>query len=224
VDERLTPEVKQRSITQTEANEGCLMSSRVEVRAPSLLSEVAGGPGGGGTPAFAELVLLGSVTLLAVVAVWLAAATALTVLAQTARWADRVAGRLARAVTPPLLRTLVAGACGATLAAPAATAPASAGPPEAAPPPAAGPPLLPLPDRPVGTGRADLRAGGVRPVLVRPGDTLWDIAATHLPRGAADARVARAWPRWFRINRVRIGPDPHLIRPSTQLRVPPRFR
>lgn len=57
-------------------------------------------------------------------------------------------------------------------------------------------------------------------VVVRPGDTLWDIARRHLPRGATDAQVARAWPRWYAANRAVIGPDPALIRPGQRLRPP----
>lgn len=57
-------------------------------------------------------------------------------------------------------------------------------------------------------------------VVVRRGDTLWDIARRHLPAGASDAQVARAWPRWYAANRAVIGSDPALIRPGQRLRVP----
>ena len=52
---------------------------------------------------------------------------------------------------------------------------------------------------------------------VRAGDTLWSIAAAHLPEGATDQEIARAWPRWWRANRAVIGPDPALIRPGQHL-------
>lgn len=55
---------------------------------------------------------------------------------------------------------------------------------------------------------------------VRPGDSLWSIAAAHLPAGAAPGDVARAWPRWWRVNRQVVGDDPDLIRPGQLLRVP----
>ncbi len=55
---------------------------------------------------------------------------------------------------------------------------------------------------------------------VRSGDTLWSIAARHLPRGASDAQIARAWPRWWQANRSVIGPDPGLIRPRQVLIAP----
>lgn len=58
------------------------------------------------------------------------------------------------------------------------------------------------------------------PVIVRRGDTLWDIAARHLGEGATDAQIARVWPRWWAANREVIGPDPDLILPGTRL-VPP---
>jgi len=58
--------------------------------------------------------------------------------------------------------------------------------------------------------------------VVRPGDTLWDIARRHLPSAATDRDVARAWPRWYAVNRTVIGPDPSFLRPGTRLRVPGR--
>ena len=59
-------------------------------------------------------------------------------------------------------------------------------------------------------------------VVVRPGDTLWDIARRHLPASATSSDVARAWPRWYAANRAVIGPDPALLRPGTRLRSPDR--
>ena len=67
---------------------------------------------------------------------------------------------------------------------------------------------------------------GARPalVVVRPGDTLWDLSAAAL-RGAgepepSDARIAQAWPRWWAANRDVVGPDPDLILPGMQLTPP----
>jgi hypothetical protein len=57
-------------------------------------------------------------------------------------------------------------------------------------------------------------------VVVAPGDTLWGLARRHLHRGATDAEIARAWPRWYRANRAVIGPDPNLLLPGMRLRVP----
>lgn len=57
-------------------------------------------------------------------------------------------------------------------------------------------------------------------VTVASGDTLWAIAARHLPAGADDARIAAAWPVWYAANAVRIGSDPDLIRPGLVLSVP----
>lgn len=65
-------------------------------------------------------------------------------------------------------------------------------------------------------------ARAVEVVVVRPGDTLWDIARRHLPAGATDAQVARAWPRWYAANRAVIGPDPDVIQPGQRLRAPVR--
>ncbi len=59
-----------------------------------------------------------------------------------------------------------------------------------------------------------------REVVVHRGDTLWSIAAHHLGAQASDAEIARAWPRWFDLNRDLIGDDPDLILPGQILRVP----
>ncbi|MDQ0373288.1 LysM peptidoglycan-binding domain-containing protein [Cellulomonas humilata] len=57
-------------------------------------------------------------------------------------------------------------------------------------------------------------------VVVAAGDSLWSIAARHLPPGATDAQVAAAWPRWYAVNAAAIGADPDLIRPGQVLAVP----
>lgn len=55
--------------------------------------------------------------------------------------------------------------------------------------------------------------------LVKPGDTLWDIAAEVL--GTADIRrIARYWPSIHKANRDAIGNDPHLITPGAILALP----
>ena len=57
-------------------------------------------------------------------------------------------------------------------------------------------------------------------VVVAPGDSLWAIAARHLPPGATDAEIAAAWPRWYEANAATIGADPDVIRPGQVLVVP----
>jgi nucleoid-associated protein YgaU len=58
-------------------------------------------------------------------------------------------------------------------------------------------------------------------VVVRRGDTLWDIAARHLGIRATVARVAAEWPRWYHANRTVIGPDPDHLEPGQRLHPPP---
>lgn len=70
----------------------------------------------------------------------------------------------------------------------------------------------------VGTPRA--RVAADEAVVVRRGDTLWDIAQRHLPAGATTAQVAAEWPRWFAANRSVIGADPDLLLPGTRLVAP----
>lgn len=56
-------------------------------------------------------------------------------------------------------------------------------------------------------------------VTVQRGDSLWRIAAEHLP-GASNAEIAAAWPRWYEANRAVIGAEPALIHPGQVLQVP----
>lgn len=76
---------------------------------------------------------------------------------------------------------------------------------------------LPLPDRTTGVVHAVRHSPGL--VTVRRGDTLWSIAALHLPADADDAQVDRTWRSLYAGNRDRVGPDPDLIRPGTELRL-----
>ncbi|NUR09821.1 MAG: LysM peptidoglycan-binding domain-containing protein, partial [Nocardioidaceae bacterium] len=73
------------------------------------------------------------------------------------------------------------------------------------------------PGPPVGTPR---RAPAAASVVVRPGDSLWAIAARHLPPSASVADTARAVHRLYAANADRIGPDPDLVRPGTPLVLP----
>lgn len=148
-------------------------------------------------------------------------------LAGTALALSRLPGRvggLARGLCPALgarvLAGILGGAAAGVLAAPAAASAASG--PATWPsldwaPATAAPASTPAPV-PV---RADPPPRPLPPlVTVRPADTLWRIAAEHLPPGASDAAVAAAWPRWYAANRAVIGADPDLLHPGERLRAP----
>jgi len=142
---------------------------------------------------------------------------------------------------PRRVRRLVVLGLGVTLAAGGTAGPAlaagSPGPGAAPTSAAAALSGLPLPDRTTGVdltataatpslrpvpARSSGRSGSVRPatVVVRPGDSLWALAAALLPAGADDAEITAAWHRLHRVNADVIGEDPDLIRPGTRLRVP----
>lgn len=114
---------------------------------------------------------------------------------------------------PAGLRRLVLAGCGVALA--AGAAPALAAGDDASqgmPPLVAG---LPFPARPT-----DLPATTGHTVVVRPGDSLWAITASHLPADASDAAVCAGWHRLYERNRAVVGDDPSLIRPGQQLALP----
>ena len=69
-----------------------------------------------------------------------------------------------------------------------------------------------------GAGRPTAAPG----YTVEAGDTLWDIAAAHLPPAERSVgRVHRYWQQVYRANRRVIGADPDLIHPGTRLDVGP---
>lgn len=57
-------------------------------------------------------------------------------------------------------------------------------------------------------------------VVVVAGDSLWAIAARHLPPESTDAQIAEAWPQWYDANTATIGADPGRILPGQVLAVP----
>jgi hypothetical protein len=76
-------------------------------------------------------------------------------------------------------------------------------------------PPLPRSAAPLQANRAPAsRASHGGQVSVRPGDSLWLIAARRLGAHASAAQIADAWPRWYSRNEAVIGDDPALIRPG----------
>lgn len=85
-----------------------------------------------------------------------------------------------------------------------------------------------VPDRPTAGAAVrytDVRSGQPvrvpRRVVVKPGDTLWSVAAAELGPRATPQDIASRWPAWYAANRQLIGPHPDLIRPGQVLRIPP---
>ncbi|MCL8251785.1 hypothetical protein AERO_10350 [Aeromicrobium fastidiosum] len=177
--------------------------------APSLASDLTERSFPVAAVAAASLVLLG-------LACWTLLVAAAVVLGTSSR--------VVTAVTPVALRrALLVGAAGALTIAPAHA--------EQVPAPAAPRHVvsgLALPDRPDSPATSHRNPTSAAPapgrpaaeVRVRPGDTLWAIAARSLDSEASDAAVADATAAWHRANLDVIGADPDLIRPD-QLLVPP---
>jgi hypothetical protein len=114
----------------------------------------------------------------------------------------------ARRGVPAGLRRLVLAGCGVALVAGASPALATPGP-------------VPLTATPVVVVPATAAPATVAPrVVVRPGDSLWAIAARHLPAGASDRQVADQWHRIYATNRAVIGDDPDVLHPGQRLEIP----
>ena len=214
-----------------------IASLAVAVMAPLLVLVVAGpatiraatSPGADAAAMLAGLaVLVGTAVTLRLV-VTLLAVTVATLPGACGRAGQRVAA----AWSPVLLRGLVRAALGLTVA---------GGPLVAGTAAFADPPIFPTLDRVVATAvapspppvrtapvptrepaRVPTRPAPTAPsmvVIVRTGDTLWDIAARHLPPLHTDADIARSWPRWYAANRSVIGPDAGQIHPGQRLVAP----
>lgn len=56
--------------------------------------------------------------------------------------------------------------------------------------------------------------------VVLPGDTLWDIARSHLPAGATAQQISERWQQIYALNQDLIGEDPNLIHPGQTLTLP----
>lgn len=148
---------------------------------------------------------------------------------------DAARGRSrARRGIPTRLRHLVLGACGVAIVGGVTgslTAPSYAGSADDGRESVlAG---LPLPDRATAVmhvsrvvaeaaHRAERPSGRpASPVVeVRPGDTLWELAVADLPEAADAAAISARWQELYDANRAVIGPDPDLILPGQQLRMP----
>jgi nucleoid-associated protein YgaU len=172
----------------------------------------------------APLIGAGAAVLAGLAAGYLALLAALVLVARRGGCAGRAASRIVRRVAPAGVRcrlALLLGVC-ATAAVGTTAPPAWAGPGTPRPHgrPAAGAAVDPWPAAvPAGLwpGGWGVPAAGPPVVRVRPGETLWSIAAAHLPAPVSDARIAAAWPQWYAANRPSLGPDPNLLMPGTVL-------
>jgi hypothetical protein len=176
-------------------------------------------------------------------AAWLALGIAGATVAALPGSIGRVGHRVARAVLPRTLYRIVAGAAGlgvllSPVLASGAPAPRPGSAVAAMPTPTPQWPSdapVPVPlwptnpaARPTRTpehrraqpSRSAPHRSQPQPVVVRRGDTLWRIAADHLPGHPSAQRIAASWPRWYAANRAVIGADPDLIVPGQHLYPP----
>lgn len=91
---------------------------------------------------------------------------------------------------------------------------------------------LPLPDRPVAAAPLEQNEtppdpptahpadAGPSTITVRPGDTLWLLAALDLPADASPTQITHAWHAWYDANRDVVGADPDLLQPGQVLTAP----
>lgn len=185
---------------------GCLHGALAVARRTTDLAGESG-------QSFATLLVLGCAGAVVAALAWLCVLvlSAAVPLALHARVAPVRRGRAAR---------IVAGVCGLALTAGIAPAGAHEAPTEAVSISRTGPALLhglPLPSRPVADRQAPAAVAVHR---VRPGDTLWAIAAAELGRGASPARIQARWQQIHAANAASV-PDPDLIQVGALLRLPP---
>lgn len=176
-------------------------------------------------------------------AAWLTATVLLILAASLPGLAGTACAALSRRIAPTAVRRAVEVTLGLTVAVSAlGIAPASAAPDDTRSPvtaaagtraagvhPAAAVPELDWPALPAVTtdGPDRLRTSpplAGEPVIVGPGDCLWDIASRQLLAAGtpapSDAEIAQAWPSWWAANRHVVGDDPDLLRPGMRLSPP----
>lgn len=106
----------------------------------------------------------------------------------------------------------------AAVSCPAATAAPAPAPAEAPTPPAGTtPPQQPPADSTTAGASPTSAEPASTTYTVRAGDSLWEITAERLGRGASDADIAAAWPQLWNANRTAVGDDPNRIMPGTVL-------
>lgn len=164
------------------------------------------------------------------VVLWLAVGLCAAVLSHAPGALGTTARRCARIALPRVLYRAAAGAAGlGVLLTPVAAGAHTADDGPLRPP--VPPPTLPTSSVPAPELPASVRPREPAPrpalprpqaadVIVRPGDSLWRVAAAHLASGATEARVAAAWPRWYAANRAEIGPNPDHLTPGQVLHAP----
>ena len=195
---------------------GALTSLALTTLALTLALHVSFPPAGTAYgESFAALLADIAEIVLCVVSAWLAAATALSTLAAT-RGPASMTARIAARMTPRFWARVLGAVVGSSVCLGQVTAHAAYD--ESNSPGIVG---LRLPDRPSGGAAVDVHP---HTRIVRPGDTLWDIAAGELPPESTDADRADAWRRWYAENRSVIGADPDLLLPGTRLHPPSAHR
>jgi hypothetical protein len=182
-------------------------------------------------------------------AAWLAAGLVSAGCTQLPGRCGRLFSGITDLLLPGVVRRLLAGTAGLGLLLAPVTAgadPLGPGPshgPGAPPSPVAWQSPAAAPSWPVNAGSTRAAPDGTSPVdrpssghpatvrpkapphrpdttLVRPGDSLWLIAARRLGPASNAETVAELWPRWYATNRTVIGGDPGLIYPGQLLNAP----
>jgi resuscitation-promoting factor RpfA len=217
------------------ARRALVASTGAAATAVTLLTPATLDAARGAAADLSALVAAAALGLAWVVVVRLLAATVAVLASALPGVSGTLAGRVAHRVSPRFARSTVRIACSLAVAGTplAGSAVAFADPPH---PPAVtrsvpgstvrlvAAPVVPVLDRqvtpPLPQDRQVTQPAPRRVVVVRPGDTLWAIAARELGPRATDAQVAAAWPAWYATNAEVIGPDAGTIRPGQRLHVP----
>ena len=199
---------------------GLAWSAAAALLVSSAPGTYAAAADGGATTPVDVWVTTGAEALGMALLAWLTLVAVVTVVGALPGRLGRIARFLARTIAPAVVTSLIRGAlglgAGAAFGTSSVLAMTSVTPAVAV---TADHPWPSLDRAPVASHHRH------QPYVVRPGDSLWDIAERHLEalgKRATAADVARAWPAWWAANREVVGAHPDLIHPGQHLEAPAR--
>jgi len=151
---------------------------------------------------------------------WLIAAAGCCALAANPGRGGRAAAKLARVMSPRLLRRACGVAVGVGLLPSVVPSLAGTAPAYAAVTQVVSDAAVPVAAADVDWPEQPDAPAAPATVTVRPGDCLWSLARAHLDADASTAQISAEVDRWWEANAETIGADPDLLIPGQILAIP----